>query len=372
MAGLYIHIPFCRKACHYCDFHFSTTLQFVDRLIRSIGREMEIQCDYMGSDTLSSIYFGGGTPSLLREEQIAVLLEKAFHLFEVEEKAEITLEANPDDLSRNYLDGLKRCGINRLSIGIQSFHEPHLRTLNRIHSAAEAINAFMTAHNAGFTNITLDLIYGIPAENHDIWHRDLDRLFQMRPAHFSAYCLTIEPRTVLGNWTRHHKFHPADDEFAARQYEILMERSEQEGYEAYEISNFALEKQYSRHNSAYWLHEPYLGLGPGAHSFRHNTRQSNISNNYNYMKSIEAGIVPYTSEALDRRDLANEYLMTSLRTARGCDLRRLKERYGYHPPGKRIERGIQEGHLLLESGILRLSRRGRLLADSVTADLFWV
>jgi oxygen-independent coproporphyrinogen-3 oxidase len=333
---------------------------------------MEIQCDYPGSETISSIYFGGGTPSLLREEQINGLLEKAFSLFKVEEKAEITLEANPDDLSREYLDGLKRCGINRLSIGMQTFHEPHLRTLNRIHSATEAINAYMTACDAGFSNITLDLIYGIPAENHDIWHRDLDRLFQMRPAHFSAYCLTIEPRTVLGNWTRHHKFHPADDEFAAQQYEILMECSEQEGYEAYEISNFALGKQYSRHNSAYWFHEPYLGLGPGAHSFRNNTRQSNISNNYNYMKSIEAGIVPCTSEALDQRDLANEYLMTSLRTARGCDLGRLKERYGYHPPGKRIERGIQEGHLLLERGMLRLSRRGRLLADSITADLFWV
>lgn len=372
MAGLYLHIPFCRQACYYCDFHFSTVLLFKERLLRAIGRELHLQRHFLGDQPLETIYFGGGTPSLLSGSEVHALMEIIYRHFRVKSDPEITLEANPDDLSAERLRDYRNLGINRLSIGIQSFHDPHLRLLHRSHSSTAALAAYGRACDAGFGNITVDLIYGIPSADHSIWQRDLDQLFRLQPVHFSAYCLTIEPRTVLGNWTRRQKFTPADEEFAARQFEILLERAQQEGYEAYEISNFARDGRYSRHNTNYWFHRPYLGVGPGAHSYTGRTRQFNISNNYKYMQSVEAGEVPATVEPLTARDLANEYLMTSLRTVWGCDLGRLSADYGYELPAGNLARGLAEGVLVLEENRLRLSPKGRLLADALTADLFWV
>ncbi|MGV3559322.1 radical SAM family heme chaperone HemW [Larkinella arboricola] len=377
---LYIHIPFCKQACHYCDFHFSTNLKQKTALVDALCREIDLQKDYLPTRRLETIYLGGGTPSLLTETELETLFETIHRQYTVAPDAEITLEANPDDLIGPASDPLRqlrlfRKYVNRLSIGIQSFHEPHLRLMNRAHSATEAGRCVQLAQEAGFTNLTIDLIYGVPADTHGIWQTDLAKAVSLKVPHISAYCLTIEPGTVFGNWHKKGRLQAAEDEFAAEQFTMLVQTLRENGYEQYEISNFAQPGCEARHNSSYWKRRPYLGIGPSAHSFNGVSRQYNIAHNIQYIRAIEKGDVPGTVEPLSRADQVNDYLLTGLRTKWGCDLRELSRLAGSDfqvLQRTELQNLYQQGWLSLENHLLTLTEAGKLFADRVAAELFMV
>ncbi|SHI39442.1 oxygen-independent coproporphyrinogen-3 oxidase [Hymenobacter daecheongensis DSM 21074] len=375
MPGLYLHIPFCKQACHYCDFHFSTSMTLKGRLVEAIGREMMLRASYLGpAPVLETIYFGGGTPSLLTAAELDTIFNDLHRHFQVSAQAEITLEANPDDLTPAKLRELAASPINRLSIGLQSFHEPHLRLMNRAHSAQESRQCVQLAQDVGFENISVDLIYGVPAADHGIWEQDMAQAFALQVPHLSCYALTIEPDTVFGRRLRKGTFVAPPDEFVARQFEMLLAELPRHGYEQYEISNFCRPGRESRHNSNYWRGVPYLGLGPSAHSFDGTSRTYAVANNAQYIAAVlEQGEVPLTHEILSPTDRANEYLMTSLRTARGCDLTYLRDVLGVDLPVQRadyLNELRQNGWATLLNGTLRLTDRGKLLADQITLELF--
>ncbi|MCX2740663.1 radical SAM family heme chaperone HemW [Pontibacter anaerobius] len=373
MSGIYLHIPFCKQACHYCDFHFSTSMGHKAATIEAIARELELRQEYLQGQTVRTIYFGGGTPSLLTQQELELLLQTIKRLFIVSGEAEITLEANPDDLSPEKLQELKAAGINRLSIGLQSFHEPHLRMMNRAHNATESLQCVRDAQAAGFDNITVDLIYGIPAPDHTIWQQDLQTLFSLNVQHVSCYALTIEPDTALGRWSKKGKFKPSGDEFTARQFEILLEQMAQHGFVQYEISNFSQPGHESKHNSNYWRGVHYLGVGPSAHSFNGHSRQYNVANNRKYTEAISQGTVPADVEELTLADQANDYLLTTLRTIWGCDLTLLRDKYTYDVQATHAAylQELQQKELAsIKGGILYLTDKGKLLADQITLDLF--
>lgn len=373
MAGIYIHIPFCKQACHYCDFHFSTSLGQKDRMVDAICREISLQQHYLSDRRLNTIYFGGGTPSLLTQDELSRILEGLQQHFEVAPEAEITLEANPDDLTAARIRELAASPVNRLSIGIQSFHDPHLQRMNRAHHAAEALAAVRMAQDAGFHNITTDLIYGIPAPSHDIWLRDLQTLFSLQVQHVSCYALTIEEKTALGQWTKKGRFKPSEDEFVAEQFELLVAQMQQQGFSQYEISNFCRPGFESQHNSNYWKGVHYLGLGPSAHSFNGHSRQHNIAHNARYMEALEHDQLAFDRETLSLTDQANEYLLTSLRTIWGCDLHRLQQQYQVdlrHLQPAYLAELLEKGYIRIEADVLYLTDKGKLLADQITLDLF--
>lgn len=370
---LYIHIPFCKQACHYCDFHFSTNTTQKRAMAEAIAREIVLRQSYLPDGDMETIYFGGGTPSMLDEAELHLLLDTVHRHFRVAPGAEITLEANPDDLNAASLSMFARAGINRLSIGIQSFHEPHLRFMNRAHTALEAEQCVKIAQNAGIDNISIDLIYAIPSENHDILHADLAQAFALNVPHISAYCLTIEPQTAFGSWLKKKKIKPIEEEYAAQQFEILVSSLAGEGYEQYEISNFARNGRYSRHNSSYWKQHPYLGVGPSAHSYNGTTREFNISHNAKYLDALQKGIIPATVETLTGADNTNEYLLTGLRTIWGVDLQKLQElSNGAFAAQHRQELDgmIRKGWVREDLGTLRLTEAGKLFADRISSDLF--
>ncbi|TLU94724.1 radical SAM family heme chaperone HemW [Dyadobacter sediminis] len=370
---LYIHIPFCRQACHYCDFHFSTNTSGKQAMTEAIVSEMELQKHYLADPYVETIYFGGGTPSLLTEPQLNSILNAVYKNFTVAPDAEITLEANPDDLDQEKTEQLKRAGINRLSIGIQSFHEPHLQFLNRVHSASEAGECVRIAQDSGITNISIDLIYAIPASDHSILLEDIRKASDLDVTHISAYCLTIEPQTIFGNWLKKNKIKPIDEEFAARQFEILVSSLAENGYEQYEISNFARIQQYSRHNSSYWKQRPYLGIGPSAHSYNGSSRQYNISNNAKYLQAIQNETIPATTEILTSADQTNEYILTGLRTKWGVKLEKLESlSQGIFTArnGKRLENMLTKGWIKKNDGFILLTEPGKLFADRIASDLF--
>lgn len=372
MSAVYFHIPFCKQACYYCDFHFSTSLKSMPAMTKALLREIELRSDERCSPA-PSVYFGGGTPSLLPAEDLARLLEVTNRVFGIASDAEITLEANPDDLSAAKLQQLRQAGINRLSIGIQSFHEPHLRRMNRAHSAQEALDCVALAQQARFENISIDLIYALPAETHEIWEHDLQTAVSLGVTHISAYCLTIEERTVFGNWLKKGRIHAVDEEFAARQFEIMTERLTAAGFEHYEISNFALPGRYSRHNSNYWKKGTYIGIGPSAHSYNGRQRSYNIANNARYIRAIAQNQLPATVETLTLRDHINEYVMTSLRTQWGCDLNWLSATYGYDLKTAQqsyLKQLTDAGLAIVTDTHLLLTAKGRLLADSIALELF--
>ena len=375
MAGLYLHIPFCKQACHYCDFHFSTSLGLKSRLVSAMVRELELRRDYLAPGTvLDTIYFGGGTPSLLSEAELGHLFEHIYRHFAVAPRAEITLEANPDDLSAAKLQELAAAGINRLSIGLQSFYEPHLRLMNRAHTAAESTTAVRRAQDAGFENISIDLIYGVPAPGHHVWEADLANAFALQVPHVSAYALTIEPGTAFGHRLQKGTFRAAPDEFVATQFEMLLAAMSAHGYEQYEISNFCRPGRESRHNGNYWRGVPYLGLGPSAHSYDGHNRQFTLANNPQYVAAVlERGEVPITLDLLTPTDRANEYLLTTLRTARGCDLAHLRTHHGLDLSATRAVYLAQlqaNGWARLQHDVLTLTDAGKLLADQITLELF--
>ncbi|HEX8041001.1 MAG TPA: radical SAM family heme chaperone HemW [Chryseosolibacter sp.] len=375
MAGIYLHIPFCRQACHYCDFHFSTNSSIKEEMIRMMAEEILLQRDYLEGESLQTIYFGGGTPSLLDPSEVRLLLTAIFNSHPVSPGAEITLEANPDDLTLARLRDFKSVGINRLSIGVQSFDDEILTYLNRAHQARTAIESVDAAVKAGFENISIDLIYAIPGLTEQAWDRNLSDAIGLNPQHISAYGLTIEEKTVFGNWQRKGRLQPVAETLAAAQLERLMDRLSAAGYEQYEISNFAKPGFQSRHNSSYWRGVKYLGIGPSAHSYNLISRQFNVANNHLYLRSIKEGNVPCQVEILNRRDHVNEYILTTLRTDKGCNVTLLRRNFGYDLLGlhKDYIRQLQSHDLVtIEDESLRLTNAGRLLADKISSDLFLI
>jgi oxygen-independent coproporphyrinogen-3 oxidase len=373
LSGIYIHIPFCKRACHYCDFHFSTNSRQMEAMVSAICKELELRKDFLGSDQIiKTVYFGGGTPSLVPTDLLKKIMKQVSTHYETDLE-EVTLEANPDDLSEKNLEQWKALGIDRLSIGIQTFDENVLRFYNRAHTREESLLAIQRAKAAGFGKLSIDLIYGFPAKDHGVFLADLDIALEQNPGHISSYCLTVEPKTVLGNWEMKGKFQSATEDFAAEQFEILMDRLEGAGYIQYEISNFGKSGNFALHNTNYWKSVPYLGIGPSAHSFDGKNRGANINNNALYIKGMENGPSPYTVETLAGADRINEYILTSLRTIWGLDIDRLSALSGVDfvaGKEKLLEKLFIEQLVLLKDNHLFLTRKGKFLADSIAALLF--
>ncbi|MCL6259187.1 radical SAM family heme chaperone HemW [Aquiflexum sp. TKW24L] len=373
MSGIYIHIPFCKQACHYCDFHFSTNKDLMEDMVDSICLELEQRKDFFQKgDAVKTVYFGGGTPSLLSKHHLERILEKITTRYSLDLE-EVTLEANPDDLSTSNLQNWKALGIDRLSIGIQTFNPEILKFYNRAHTAEESLKAIESAKSTGFEKLSVDLIYGFPSTNHDLWKRDLEIALSQNPRHISSYCLTVEPKTALGNWHKKGKYKAASEDFAAEQFEILMQSMEDAGYVQYEISNFGKSDQFAIHNTNYWLGVPYLGIGPSAHSFDGKNRGSNIANNAQYIKKLKTGESIYAKEILSKEDAANDYLLTSLRTIWGTDLTYLKDYSGYDLADLKKDtfKMLRQEKLILEdTNKIILTKKGRLLADSIAESLF--
>ena len=373
MAGIYLHIPFCKKACHYCNFHFSTSLKHRDGMTAAILQELDIRKGYLEGQPLASIYFGGGTPSLLPVKEIEQIISSIHRQFTVLPDAEITLEANPDDMTLEWLRDLKNyTPVNRLSIGIQSFSEEDLRWMNRAHHARQGREAIEFAQDTGFTNLTIDLIYGSPTTSDAQWAENLRIAMAYAVPHLSCYCLTIEEGTALHSLIKKGVSPAVDEERAARQFEYLMKTTENGGYEQYEISNFALPGFYARHNSGYWLGNHYLGIGPAAHSFNSVSRQWNIANNALYIAGVESGELSFELETLSDVQRYNEYIMTMLRTHWGCNTARLEELLpGSMDTFLRTAQGyISSGDMVFENSTFKLTKQGRLLADRIAMELF--
>lgn len=373
MAGIYIHIPFCKQACHYCDFHFTISLRHKASLLAAIEKEIFMQRSFLKGAGIDSIYFGGGTPSLLSAEEINTIIKAIASNYKVNHNPEITLEANPDDITIDHLKDLKETGINRLSIGIQTFDDQMLQFMNRAHRSKDALASFDHARKAGFGNINFDLIYGLPAKDHQSLDYDLDQLASMSPEHISAYCLTIEDKTIFGKWLKMGKLKEVDEYFAAKQFTMVHNKLSSLGYNHYEVSNYAKDGFESRHNSNYWKEEQYLGIGPSAHSYNGDTRQFNIYNNLKYITSIANDEIPSTIEKLTKSEKMNDYILTSIRTSWGCDLEKLEKEFNYKLDDRRSEfiKSITGKELaILKNNVLILTPKGMLLADSIASELF--
>ncbi len=379
MSGIYIHIPFCRQACHYCNFHFSVSGRNRNAFREALLREIEMQKGYFHehdpypNKTLTSIYFGGGTPSVLSTKSLDAILNKISQHFSLSSDAEITIEANPDDLNLKKLQELKAMGINRLSIGIQSFHTSDLVYMNRIHSPEQAYESIINSKKAGFSNITIDLIYGTPGLSDMLWKENLKRALEFEIPHISAYALTVEQKTPLEYMIRKGKAMPVDEEQCARQFELMLQLLQQHGYLHYEISNFAQPGCFSRHNMLYWSEAAYLGLGPSAHSHLPCIRSWNISNTAEYIKSINQGIIPKETESLSAAQQFDEYVMTSLRTMWGCNLELIRKKWGEEQTEKlerQVKKHIRNGMLIKKENHLILTDSGKLFADGIASDLF--
>jgi oxygen-independent coproporphyrinogen III oxidase len=373
MAGIYIHIPFCKQACYYCDFHFSTNTRPKAPMLQAIAKELCMRKEYMGTVQVKSIYLGGGTPSLLEATELETLLTLIAQHFSLNDTMEVTLEANPDDITLTKLRELRAIGINRLSIGVQSFQDSVLRHLNRTHDSQKAIASVELARKAGFDNLSIDLMYAIPRTSHAMWEANLATTLQLQPEHIAAYCLTIEKNTVFGRWHERGKLKAVEDEVAVRQFETLVDVLEMHHYEHYEVSNFSQPGCHARHNTNYWKQGQYLGVGPGAHSYDGDTRQCNVAHNQRYIDGLQQSVVPCTVEVLTRKDHINEYVMTSLRTQWGCDMAWLKAQYGYvleQTKSTYLEQLIDHRLALINGQKLLLTRQGKLLADQIAMDLF--
>jgi oxygen-independent coproporphyrinogen-3 oxidase len=374
MAGIYIHIPFCKQACNYCDFHFSTSLKNKDAFIKALFKEIEIQKNYFPPSTqVSTVYLGGGTPSLLSKLDLFDIFNAIKLNFNILPNAEITLEANPDDLTLEKIKELKETPINRLSIGIQSFYDEDLRFMNRAHSASEALNALKLAKDNGFENITIDLIYGTPSLTHHKWRNNLQIAFALNIKHISAYCLTVEPKTVLDHQIKKGLTKNVDEQHSAEQFEILIDAMHANDFVQYEISNFCKDGFYSKHNSNYWLKGNYLGLGPSAHSYNGKSRQWNISNNALYINSLEKGELNFENEELTKEQRYNEYILTSLRTIWGVDLHSIEQQFGKDYLKHCLleaDKYIRSESIINEENKLFLTDKGKLFADKISCELF--
>lgn len=374
MAGIYLHIPFCKQACTYCNFHFSTSLQRKEDMIAAIIRETELARDYLQGAPLETIYFGGGTPSLLNADELNRLFDALYTTFPAGDLKEITLEANPDDLSPQYLKALRSTPVNRFSIGVQSFHESDLRYMHRAHNAQQADYAIKAAQDAGFSNLSIDLIYGTPGLTDAAWRENLAKVQSLAIPHFSAYALTVEDGTALHHAIAKQKTPPVDPQQSAAQFELLMDAAPVMGFEHYEISNFALPGRYAAHNTAYWQGTPYLGLGPSAHSFDGvQQRRWNVANNALYLTSIQQGNIPFEEERLTPVQRLNEYIMTSLRTQWGCGLFKVRNDWDSSYATAILQAAepfMSAGKVMLKDDFLLLTNYGKLFADGIAGELF--
>jgi len=372
LAGIYLHIPFCKQACTYCNFHFTTSLRYKDDLVKALAKETEMEKEYLQGEKINTIYFGGGTPSLLEIYDLRFLIDGLFTNYAVERNAEITLEANPDDITSDKLKAWKDIGINRLSIGIQSFFEEELRWMNRAHNAELAVRSLQLAVKQ-FNNITIDLIYGSPLLTDEMWKQNVERAIEFGIPHLSCYALTVEEKTTLHKLIHANKTRDIDNEKQARQFLLLMQWLREKGYEHYEVSNFAKPGFRSRHNSSYWKGEKYSGVGPSAHSYNGKERRWNVANNNLYIKGINENSPKRESELLTSTQRMNEYIMISLRTIEGMDLTRLEMEFGLKEK-KRIEKlsekFIIERLMKMNHSFAQLTDKGMLRADGIASELF--
>lgn len=371
MAGIYIHIPFCKQACYYCDFHFSTSMKRKDDIVNCIILEIEMRKNELNNETIETIYFGGGTPSLLTQNEIDSIIAAVYNYHEVD-RPEITLEANPDDLSEEKIKELAASKVNRLSIGIQSFFEHDLKLMNRAHNSEEAKKCLEIATQY-FDNISLDLIYGIPGASNEQWEENIDIALGFNVPHISSYALTVEPKTALANFVEKEIIPDVDDEQAEIQFFMLIDKLDDAGFIHYETSNFGKEGYLSRNNSAYWQGKNYLGIGPSAHSYNGRERSWNIRNNAKYVKAIQNDELPIERETLTKKDSYNEYIMTGLRTIWGVSMDRVEEDYGKKYRvylENQSEKYIKEELLYIHNGNLKTTEKGKFLSDGIASDLF--
>jgi len=401
MSGIYIHIPFCKQACFYCDFHFSTSLKRKVEMIQALVKELILRKDEFQNDTIETIYFGGGTPSLLTIAELRLLIDTVYENYKVTDNPEITLEANPDDLSEKQIHELTNTRINRLSIGIQSFFDDDLKAMNRAHSAKEAKKC-LSAAIGSFDNITIDLIYGIPTMSNERWKKNLQVAFDFGVNHISSYALTVEPKTALANFIKKGNYPPIDEDKALAHFNILLEETKKQGLIQYEISNFGKLEYFSKHNTSYWKGTSYLGIGPSAHSFNGKQRSWNISNNAKYIKAIRENVLPQEVEELSINDRFNETIMMGLRTIWGVSLITIEQKFGTEFKNhllKRSEKFINQGLLVIASEtkqsvskrestyltarqassqatttdkIIKTTKKGKFLIDGIASDLFMV
>lgn len=373
MAGVYVHIPFCKKACTYCDFHFSTTFEvYREELIRALLKEITSRKSFLQGEVVETIYFGGGTPSLLTQDELTRILTTIQANVQCAPAMEVTLEANPDDIQQSALGQWKAAGINRLSIGVQSFDDNDLKWMNRAHTAKESIRSIELAKQQGFL-VSIDLIYGLPNVSNEQWKINLAKAVGLGPDHISAYCLTVEENTVLDVWTKKGKIARVPEEQQADQFDVLVELLEHQGYEQYEISNFARNDRYALHNTNYWRGKKYLGIGPSAHSFNGEKRAWNVSNNQRYISAFKSGASCLEVEVLTQQDRFNELLMTGLRTKWGIDLVELEQILPLEKSFMTyIDLAEKNGELIRDRNQIILTKKGRLRADKIASDLFIV
>ena len=373
MSGIYLHIPFCKKACHYCNFHFSTSMRYRDNMVNAIRQEIRLR-KQDAKLPVETIYFGGGTPSVLTSQQLQVLLNEIYNQFDVIEKSEITLEANPDDLSPAYILDLQKMGINRLSIGVQSFLDDELTLMNRAHNASQALSSIMHAKKE-FDNVSIDLLFGNPNTTLDDWKRNLDHALQLEVPHISSYALTLEPKTALERFVNKGVVSLLDEKVVEAQFLHLVDTLTVAGYDHYELSSFGKPGYHSQNNTGYWQGKTYLGIGPSAHGFDGNQRYWNVSNNASYLKQIAKEELPQTIEKLSVVDRYNESIMIGLRASWGVSLQAMENdlglRYRQHLE-KQAKRFVDEGLLHIENNALKTTRKGAFLADGISADLFLI
>lgn len=367
MAGVYLHIPFCKQACHYCNFHFSTSLHHQQAMVTALGKEIELRKDYLQQRPLRTLYFGGGTPSLLTATSLRYLLHTIKEQLGYDNETEITLEVNPDDITKEACHQWQQAGINRLSIGVQSFIDEELRWMNRAHNASQSLEGLQLAA-AFFDNISIDLIYGLPHQSNAQWEFNVKKAVALNMAHLSCYALTVEPKTALEKKIRSKQYSPVVPEKQSEQFMLLMQWLETAGYRHYEISNFARPQKESRHNSAYWQGAHYLGIGPSAHSYNGISRQWNVANNALYTKAIEQGQVPFEQEILTPVQQLNEYIMTALRTDTGIELKKVSKEQ--ERLLQTVSRYIATGHVMANTERIWLTKEGKLLADGIASALF--
>ncbi len=372
MAGIYIHIPFCKQACHYCDFHFSTSLKKKDELVNALVKEIQIRKDEFKNVEVQTIYFGGGTPSLLTNDELELLINAVYENYKVIENPEITLEANPDDLSKTRIKELSKSPINRLSIGIQSFFESDLKLMNRAHNTEEAKECLSVA-TRHFDNISIDLIYGIPGASNNQWLQNIEMALSYNIPHISSYALTVEPKTALASFVKKGIVNDVDDEQAHEQFHLLKDKLEASDFIHYELSNFGREGYFSKNNSAYWQGKPYIGIGPSAHSFNGKQRGWNVRNNTKYIKAIQQNELPIEIETLTTTDRYNEYIMTGLRTVWGVSIDKVEADFGksYKDYLKEQAKTFINQHLLyIDNKHIRVTKKGQFLSDGIASELF--
>lgn len=372
MSGIYIHIPFCKQACHYCDFHFSTSMKKKEEMVLALVKEMELRKDEFQNEVVETIYFGGGTPSVLSINNIRFLIDAVYQNYQVVENPEITLEANPDDLNNETIIQYANSPINRLSIGVQSFFDDDLQLMNRAHNSEEANKclAFAIQH---FDNISIDLIYGMPNMSNEKWLQNIETALSYNIPHISSYVLTVEPKTVLLKMIKSGAISSLDDDLAQEHFYILIDKLQENGFVNYELSNFGKTNYFSKNNTAYWLSKKYIGIGPSAHSFNGESRSWNVSNNSLYLKAITENKLPSESEILSKTDQYNEYIMTGLRTIWGVSLEKIETEFGsifLDYLNQQAEKYISDNLLKLENNILKTTKKGKFLCEGIASDLF--